>query len=188
MQSIIQSGLAEQTINKSRFIALAASCESEREVAAMLRSFAVKHPHAHHLAFAYQIKTADGMIQRMNDAGEPSGTAGRPILQHMEGQKLVNACVAVIRYYGGINLGTGGLARAYGGTAKLAIEAAGLIPYVEMTRMQLEIDYARLDSLSREIAKMNGKIIDKSFGELVSIQASIPASEAASLRARFCGT
>lgn len=185
MQTIQKSGLAEQTINKSRFVAFAAYCATEREVALMLRKLASEHNHAHHLAFAYQLKTADGIIQRMNDAGEPSGTAGRPILQHIEGQKLINICVGVIRYYGGINLGTGGLARAYGGTAKLAIEAAKLIPYVEMTTLLLEIDYSKLDSLSREIDKMNGKIIDKAFGEHVKIQATVPVQEAETLRARF---
>jgi len=185
MQTIQKSGLAEQTINKSRFVALAAYCATEREVVLMLHKLASEHNHAHHLAFAYQLKTADGIIQRMNDAGEPSGTAGRPILQHIEGQKLVNVCVGVIRYYGGINLGTGGLARAYGGTAKLAIEAATRMPYVEMVNILLEIDYSRLDSLSREIDKMNGKIIDKAFGEHVKIKASVPAQEAETLRARF---
>ncbi len=150
-----------------------------------MRKLASEHNHAHHLAFAYQLKTADGIIQRMNDAGEPSGTAGRPILQHIEGQKLINVCVGVIRYYGGVNLGTGGLARAYGPTAKLAIEAAKLIPYVEMATLLLEIDYSKLDSLSREIDKMNGTIIDKAFGEHVKIKASVPAHEAETLRARF---
>ncbi|MDP2247924.1 MAG: YigZ family protein, partial [Nitrosomonadales bacterium] len=90
MQTIQQSGLAEQTINKSRFIALAAHCATEKEVVQMLRKLALEHTHAHHLAFAYQLMTSSGVVQRMNDAGEPSGTAGRPILQHIEGQKLVN--------------------------------------------------------------------------------------------------
>jgi uncharacterized YigZ family protein len=185
MQTIQQSGLAEQTINKSRFVALAAYCVNEKDIALMLSKLASEHTHAHHLAFAYQIKTANGIVQRMHDAGEPSGTAGRPILQHIEGQKLINVCVGVIRYYGGINLGTGGLARAYGGTAKLAIEAARLMPYVDMADIQLEIDYSRLDSLSREIARLNGTILDKSFGQYVTIKASVPLHEAEALGARF---
>lgn len=185
MQTIQQSGLAEQTINKSRFVALAAHCVNEKEVMLMLRTLASEHSHAHHLAFAYQIKTEGGLVQRMNDAGEPSGTAGRPILQHIEGQKLINVCVGVIRYYGGINLGTGGLARAYGGTAKLAIEAAKLMPYVEMADIQLDVDYSRLDSLTREITKLNGKILDKSFNDHVSIKASVPLHEIEALSARY---
>lgn len=185
MQTIQQSGLAEQTINKSRFIALAAHCANEKEVVQMLRKLASEHTHAHHLAFAYQLKTSGGVVQRMNDAGEPSGTAGRPILQHIEGQKLVNVCVGVIRYYGGINLGTGGLARAYGGTAKLAIDAAKLASFVEMTDIQLELEYSRLDSFSREIIRLNGRIIDKSFDANVKVKASVPVQETDGLIARY---
>jgi uncharacterized YigZ family protein len=177
--------MAEQTINKSRFVAMAEHCASEQEVGAFLRRLVAEHAHAHHLAFAYQIKTPSGITQRMHDAGEPSGTAGRPIMQHIEGRKLVNACVGVIRYYGGINLGTGGLARAYGGTARLAIEAALLIPFVEMCEMRLVLDYARLDSLTRELAKVNGRLVDKKFEDRVTVIASLPMSEAKGFQQRY---
>lgn len=185
MQTIQQSGLAEQTINKSRFVAFAAYCANEKEVIQMLRKLASEHAHAHHLAFAYQLKTPEGLVQRMNDAGEPSGTAGRPILQHIEGQKLINVCVGVIRYYGGVNLGTGGLARAYGGTAKLAIDAAKLATYVEMKEIELVLDYARFDAFSREVARVNGKILDKSFDENVRLSVSVPTKEAEALIAIY---
>lgn len=185
MQTIQQPGLAEQTINKSRFVAFAAHCTNEREVVQMLRKLASEHPHAHHLAFAFQLKTPDGLIQRMNDAGEPSGTAGRPILQHIEGQGLVNVCVGVIRYYGGINLGTGGLARAYGGTAKLALDAARCVPFVEMGEVRLEMDYASFDSFSRELEKLNGRILDKQFDANVRVLASVPAKDIEALQGKY---
>ncbi|WP_255211119.1 IMPACT family protein [Methylogaea oryzae] len=145
MQRIAQPGRAEQTINKSRFIGAAEACADEREVMALFRRLAAEHPSAHHLAFAYRLKTPQGLLQRCHDAGEPSGTAGKPILQHLEGKDLVNACIAVVRYYGGINLGTGGLARAYGNTARMALEAARLEPYVEMAKLRLTVDYGRWD-------------------------------------------
>jgi uncharacterized YigZ family protein len=185
MQTIAQHGLAEQTINKSRFIAAAAHCTNESEVNAFLKSLAAKHPHARHLAFAYQLKTPEGITQRLHDAGEPSGTAGRPIMQHIEGQKLINACVAVVRYYGGINLGTGGLARAYGGTARLAIEAAHLVPFVEMCEIRLVLDYAQLDGFTHDLAKLHGQILDKQFGERVAVVATIPVSEAEGVQRRY---
>lgn len=185
MQTIVQSGMAEQTINKSRFVAVAEYCASKKEVGVFLRRFASEHSHAHHLAFAYQLKASTGITQRMHDAGEPSGTAGRPIMQHIEGQKLVNVCLGVIRYYGGINLGTGGLARAYGGTARLAIEAARLIPFVEMCEMRLVLDYARLDSLTRELTMVNGRFVDKKFDERVTVIACLPTSEVASFQQRY---
>lgn len=187
MQTISQLGVAEQTINKSRFVAAAAHCANESEVHAFLKSLAAKHPHAHHLAFAYQLKTPEGIIQRLHDAGEPSGTAGRPIMQHIEGQKLMNACVTVIRYYGGINLGTGGLARAYGSTARLAIEAAHLMPFVEMCEIHLVLDYTQLDGFTRELAKVNGKLMDKKFEERVMVVASVPTNKATELQRRYNG-
>lgn len=185
MQRIVQAGQADQTINKSRFIAWAEYCADERAIAAMLRRMATEHAHAHHLAYAFRIKTPQGIVQRFSDAGEPSGTAGRPILQHLEGRDLVNVCVGVIRYYGGINLGTGGLARAYGNTAKMALDAAGTGPYIEMQRVQMILDYARLEACTREVVRLNGAVLDKQFGEQVTIIASVPAVEAAGLVRRF---
>jgi len=185
MQRIVQPGQAEQTINKSRFVALAESCDSERAIGAMLRKLATAHPHAHHLAYAFRVKAPQGIVQRFHDAGEPSGTAGMPILQHLEGRKLVNVCVGVIRYYGGINLGTGGLARAYGNTAKMALDAATTAPYVEMQQIRLTLDYAKLDYFTRELGKLGGQLLDKQFGERVTVMATLPASEVEGLLKRF---
>lgn len=185
MQSIIQPGQAEQTINKSRFIALAEYCDSEPAVGLCLRKLASEHQSASHLAYAFRIKTEHGIVQRFSDAGEPSGTAGKPILQFIEGRDLINICVGVIRYYGGINLGTGGLARAYGGTAKLALEAAKIGTYVEMQQIRVVLDYKSLDGFTRELAKVNGQILDKQFGERVAVLASLPVSEAAAMQRRY---
>lgn len=185
METIQRAGQADQTINKSRFIALAAYCANEREVLKMLKKMASEHPHANHLAFAYQLKTPGGIVQRMNDAAEPSGTAGRPILQHIEGMGLVNVCVGVIRYYGGINLGTGGLARAYGSTARMALEASTRTPYVEMAEIRLEMDYADFDIFCRDVEKLNGSILDKQFDTSVHVRASVPADDAAALQAKY---
>lgn len=185
MYTIINTGHAEQTIQKSRFIAMAQHCGNEREVALFLSQFAAKHTQAHHLAFAYQLKTEAGVTQRMHDAGEPSGTAGRPILQPIEGMKLVNVCVGVIRYYGGINLGTGGLARAYGGTSRMALDNAILTEFVEMQQIMVHLNYAQLDMFIRDVTKVNGKILDKQFGQLVTVTASLPKTATQTLIARF---
>jgi uncharacterized YigZ family protein len=150
-----------------------------------LTRLAHQYRDASHIAFAFRLKTPQGIIQRFNDAGEPSGTAGKPILQYLEGRDLINVCVAVVRYYGGINLGTGGLARAYGGTAKQAIESAKLIPYVEMSRLQLRLGYADFDLFSRELARINGQILDKQFAEHIDVLIHVPAHEAEALRERF---
>jgi uncharacterized YigZ family protein len=186
VQRIARPGQAEQTITRSRFVAVAEYCADERAVAALLRRLAGEHPHAHHLAFAYRVQNpqGQGFTQRFHDAGEPSGTAGKPIMQHIEGRDLVNVCIAV-RYYGGINLGTGGLARAYGGTAKLALEAARVLPFVEMRRIRLVLDYGRLNGFMREVARLDGQVVDKAFGERVTVVASVPADDAMHLQRRY---
>ena len=177
MQRIVQAGEAEQTITKSRFVATADYCADERGAALLLRRMASLHQGANHLAYAFRIKTPQGIIQRFHDAGEPSGTAGKPVLQLIEGRDLINVCVGVIRYYGGVNLGTGGLARAYGGTARMAMDAAKTAPFVEMKQMEMLIDYKQLDYLARELGKLGGEIIDKVFAEQVKVTVVAPATQ-----------
>lgn len=160
-------------------------CADEREVGAALRAFASQHQTAHHLAYAFRIKTELGIIPRFSDAGEPSGTAGLPILKLIEGRDLINVCVAVIRYYGGINLGTGGLARAYGGTAKLALDVAKTSEFVEMSTYKLSITYKQMDMLTNALAKCNGSIVTKVFNEQVDLVLSLPIDESTNFLNRF---
>lgn len=190
MQTVQAAGVAEQTINKSRFYAWAAACKTEQEVGSFLRAIAARHPTAHHLAYAFRIKTADGLgnptiVPRFSDAGEPSGTAGKPILQMLEGQQLINVCVGVIRYYGGINLGTGGLVRAYGGTAKMALEAAKIVDFVEMQEISLTVDYNQLDTLLHAVAQHQGVVLDKAFDSKVCVKINLPAQQSQALLNRF---
>ncbi|MFJ5445406.1 IMPACT family protein [Methylobacillus methanolivorans] len=185
MQIIVQAGQAEQTINKSHFVAVAEYCADERAVGVSLRRLAAAHQSAHHLAYAFRLKTPQGIIQRFSDAGEPSGTAGKPVLQFLEGRDLINVCVGVIRYYGGINLGTGGLARAYGGTAKMALDAASIGPFIEMQKVRLDLDYKQLDTFTRDVARMQGEILDKAFAEYVTVIATVPASEIPYLQQKY---
>lgn len=185
MQTATQLGSAEQTVNKSRFIARAQACETERDVAMFLRQFASQHPTAHHLAYAYRIKTPDGIVPRFSDAGEPSGTAGKPILQILDGQNMINVAVAVIRYYGGVNLGTGGLVKAYGGTAKLALDGAGMVPYIEMQRIQITTTYKRVDELTRAVHKLNGQVLDKLFDTEVHFAIRLPAKDVQAIVQQF---
>ncbi len=185
MLCILSPGQAEQTINKSRFVAVAESCSNERELALCMRRMASAHQGAHHLAYAFRIKTAEGIVQRFSDAGEPSGTAGKPIMQFIEGRDLINVCVAVVRYYGGINLGTGGLSRAYGGTGKMALDAAKIGPYVEMQQIKLVIEYKLLDQLTRDLERINGQLQDKMFGEKVTVLLNLPKDKVAEIRSKY---
>ncbi|MEN8260774.1 MAG: YigZ family protein [Pseudomonadota bacterium] len=175
----------EETIKKSRFIGAVLPCTNEREILAALNRLAREHSDATHIAFAFRLKTPNGIIARFNDAGEPSGTAGKPIFQHLEGKDLVNVLIAVIRYFGGVKLGAGGLTRAYGNSAKRVIEASTLLPYVEYREMTLEIGYDRLQALEYALSKLDGTIKSQDFSERIKLVISLPAHHAGAIREQF---
>lgn len=186
--TVNQLTTAEYDIKKSRFIGMIAPANSEAEAIQHLRALAAQHPNANHLAFAWRIRQADGFInERCHDAGEPSGTAGRPILAPIEGESIINAVVGVIRYFGGVKLGTGGLTRAYGTTAKLAIDAASLIPWVEMVHLSLDIEYSQLQTLEYQLNKCHGQIIDQQFTDRVLVIINLPADKKSHIEQQFTG-
>ena len=185
---IQQAAQIEYEVKKSRFISAIMPCSTEQQALQQLRTLASENPTANHLAFAWRIRQVDCMInERCHDAGEPSGTAGRPILNPLEGNGLINTVVGVIRYFGGVKLGTGGLTRAYGNAAKMAIEAATLVPWVEMTQLSLTIDYAELQSLQYQLKKSNGEIVQQQFNEQVDVVISLPAKEKDQIEQQFSG-
>lgn len=177
---------AEFEIKKSRFIGAVAPCSSEREAAAFLNQLIAQHSTANHLAFAWRIRQPDGFInERCNDGGEPSGTAGRPILAPLEGQSLINTVVGVIRYFGGVKLGTGGLTRAYGQAGKMALEQAQIVPWVAMEHIQLTIDYSQLQLLEYQLKKVRGVILDQQFTDNVTVLIELPAVHAQGIIDQF---
>ncbi|WP_417550485.1 YigZ family protein [Methylophaga sp.] len=177
---------SEYEIKKSRFIGVAMPCDSEQSALKQLRQLAAQHASANHLAFAWRIRVPEGFItERFFDAGEPSGTAGRPILAPLQGEELINSVVAVVRYFGGIKLGTGGLTRAYGNAAKLAIDAAEKLPWVEMAQLKLQIDYSQLQMLEYQLKQIHGRIVDQQFTDTVTVLIELPAKHLAAIREQF---
>lgn len=161
-------------------------CDSEQSALKQLRQIAAQHASANHLAFAWRIRAPEGFItERFFDAGEPSGTAGRPILAPLQGEELINTVVAVVRYFGGIKLGTGGLTRAYGNAAKLAIDAAEKMPWVEMAQLTLQIDYSQLQMLEYQLKQIHGRIVDQQFTDTVTVIIELPAKHLAAIREQF---
>ena len=185
MQQIRSSGFAEQTIQKSRFIARAVYADSEQSVAAILHQLATDYPNANHLAYAYRIQTPDGIILRFSDDGEPSGTAGKPIIPHLEGRALINVCIGVIRYYGGINLGTGGLVRAYAGTAKMALDNAAFGAFIEQAEFEFTLNYKQIDGFKRDLAQLGGELIHAEFADVVHAWVRVPVSAWDGLRDKY---
>jgi uncharacterized YigZ family protein len=187
MQCIKLRYSIEDSIKKSRFIGLIMPCLNEEEVNHCLRQCHLDHPGASHIAFAYRIKTSNGFISRFNDAGEPSGTAGKPIFQHLEGKDLINVLLVVIRYFGGIKLGAGGLTRAYGNTAKRVIEAAELHPYIECVEQGLTLDYKQLPAFEHLLKKLDGEIIGQDFAEQIHLTIQLPKHNLEALSDAFTG-
>jgi len=164
----------EDTIKKSRFIGIIMPCQTEKEALQHLNQLHQAHPNASHIVFAYRIKSPKGLVMRFHDAGEPSGTAGKPVFQHLEGKNLINALIVVIRYFGGIKLGAGGLTRAYGNTAKKVIEACAMTQYIDYTEIKLELDYKQMQLLKYQLGKLDGTIIEQNFAEKISLLIKIP--------------
>ena len=129
---------AELVEKKSKFIAKIVKVASEEEAMSVLKSIKKEHRDARHNVFAYRIANAS---ERFSDDGEPSGTAGVPILDILRGEKLQNVLVVVTRYFGGILLGTGGLVKAYSGATKDAIAKAEKVEMKLCNEYSVEIDY-----------------------------------------------
>ena len=177
MFTITQSYTVEEILKKSRFIGFIAPCENEQAVAFELKNQHLLHPHANHIAFAYRLKTGNGVIYRFNDAGEPSGTAGKPIFQHLEGKNLINTVAIVIRYFGGVKLGAGGLTRAYSHAAKQVIELATLHPHIDMTTLNFTLDYEQFQLFEYALKKVEGKIIEQNFAGQIQLTVKLPTKD-----------
>ncbi len=146
-----------EDIKKSRFLAQAAPVQTPEQALAFVRE--VSDAAATHNCWAYHI----GQDYRFNDDGEPGGTAGRPILQAIEGQGIDRAVVVVTRWYGGIKLGAGGLVRAYGGTAAECLRRAERVPIVAMARLGLHCDFAELALLKARLRELDAEVQREHF-------------------------
>jgi putative IMPACT (imprinted ancient) family translation regulator len=118
----LESTSEDLIINKSKFIGLSFIITTRDSALEKIKCLQSAHPSCSHIAYAYQTYLGNSIEPYFNDAGEPSGTAGKPLLNILENQNIVNTCLAVVRYYGGVNLGTGGLARAYSKAGMLALK------------------------------------------------------------------
>lgn len=147
----------EEVIKKSRFAAYAAPVASISDAMA----FFAQHsdPNATHNCWAYRI----GQAYRFNDDGEPGGTAGRPILQAIEGQNIDRAAVLVVRWFGGVKLGAGGLVRAYGGCAAQCLRLGPRMPIIEVSTVTCRCTYAELPVLKARLAQAGARIDSENF-------------------------
>ena len=167
-------------IKHSRFVAHAAPIGSAEDALAFLQQVAV--PDATHNCWAYRY----GNEYRSSDDGEPAGTAGRPILAAIDGQGFDRVMVVVIRWYGGIKLGAGGLVRAYGGTAAECLRTAPRLPLVALTELSVQAAFEDLGALHAALAAHLAEKLDETFtASGVELHVRLPADQADPLKTRL---
>ncbi|EIW17416.1 MULTISPECIES: YigZ family protein [Pelosinus] len=161
-------GEAEIEIQKSRFIAYVQRAEQEEAAVAFIEQIKKKHWNATHNCSAYIIGGND-QWQKADDDGEPSGTAGKPILEIIKKNQLKDTVIVVTRYFGGIKLGAGGLIRAYGKSASAGLKAVGITQRQNHTRIGVEIDYTFLGMLENQLRLQGYRIEDKIFTDTIRL-------------------
>ena len=156
-------------IERSKFICIIKGIETEAEARAFVESARKRYPLANHYCYAY-IADEKGLCRKFSDDGEPHGTAGMPILTALINRSLCKIVAVVIRYFGGIKLGTGGLSRAYGGACLSAIEKAKVSTFSEAEFYTLSLSYAGYEKIA---AIINGLTVSTEFGEGVKVKIAI---------------
>lgn len=171
--TIKQDGEYEVVIQKSKFIAHFKRVETEEEAQAFIQTIKKAHWNANHNCSAYIIGERNEH-QKANDDGEPSGTAGMPMLEVLRKRQLKDTVVVITRYFGGIKLGGGGLIRAYGGTVSEGLEAVGIVERVPMQRLTLSVDYGWIGKVENELRQSDYLLDDIVYAEDVTFHVSVP--------------
>ena len=165
-RTIKEDGQVQEEIKKSRFICHAKRVYSEEEARDFITAIKKEHYKATHNCSAF-IVGERSEIKRTNDDGEPSGTAGVPMLGVLENHNLTNVCVVVTRYFGGIKLGAGGLIRAYAGSVALAVKEIGIIEIKEQAGIAIQMSYAQYQEYSNFLREHKLTEIDTNFTDQI---------------------
>lgn len=165
-KTIKTDGTVEEEIKKSRFICHAKRVYSEEEARNFITAVKKEHYKATHNCSAFVIGEKSD-IKRTSDDGEPSGTAGVPMLGVLENHELTNVCVVVTRYFGGVKLGAGGLIRAYAGSVALAVKEIGIVHIKEQVGIQIQMSYAQYQDFGNFLKEQHLAEQNTAFAEQV---------------------
>ena len=177
----------EQKIERSLFIGHASSVVSSEEAQAFVARIREEHAQATHNCFAYQVGLGQHPLTYFNDHGEPSGTAGRPILNAILHEGLTNTVVVVTRYFGGKKLGVRGLIDAYYSTALYTLEEAGKIQIIPSFVLKVKLSYAQLSIIKHLFSTYEADIEEEDFGAKVKIKVSVPEKFRSNLTSALMG-
>ncbi|MFB6265430.1 MAG: YigZ family protein [Bradymonadaceae bacterium] len=167
-------GESELVVDRSRFLGRARPVESEERAEAFVEELRSEHYDARHVCYGLRVGRGGQRIDRSNDDGEPPRTGGFPIWQVLDGEDVTNSICGVVRYFGGVELGTGGLTRAYRETAREAIDDAGITEHFPETNIELTIPYDRLDAVEHaaESSEM-ARIVETEYTDDVTMELAV---------------
>tara|TARA_R110001592_G_scaffold98956_3_gene282098 strand:- start:318 stop:938 length:621 start_codon:yes stop_codon:yes gene_type:complete len=170
----------ETLVNRSRFICYLSPCISIEEAKAQVKQRQLEHPQASHHCYAFLTKAADNSLgYGYSDDGEPSGTAGKPMLAVLQGGGIGQVCAVVVRYFGGTKLGTGGLQRAYGDSVRQALVFLQAKIKIAMAAKTLACQYSQVDDVLHIISQVEGQVIEQEYLQHVQFRLLIPLAKLA---------
>lgn len=184
LRTVYQGGVGEIVEKKSRFIATVRLVESEEEALTVLEAARKKYWDATHNCFAYVIGERRETV-RCSDDGEPSGTAGRPMLDVLLGEEITNVIVIVTRYFGGTLLGTGGLVRAYSRAVQEGLAHSRLIEKMYGVRMEIQSDYTGIGKIQYLLASSQIPVLDTRYTDQVVTEVLVPKGQADRIRSEI---
>lgn len=166
----------EQTIDRSRFIGIVVPLTTVEQIEEFMHNIREEYPNARHYVYAYRLH--DGFIEKSSDDGEPQGTGGRPIMEILQHKNIWNVLLVVVRYFGGVLLGTGGLSRAYGGTARQLITETDLKKLTIYQIFLLTVPYEWFEVLKYHFDLHNWIVEHEDFSEVIRLLVHVPEEEA----------
>lgn len=172
--TIDHSAIAELTVERSRFIGHCLEVSTEAEAKAFVAQIREEHSQASHNCYAYRIGPAENPIEYFNDHGEPSGTAGKPILGAIQRLNLTNVVVVVTRYFGGKKLGVRGLIEAYGQIATLTLKEAGTAIRIPKFTATLIYNYSEHSLILHRLQQVEAEVLKTEYTEVVTTEISVP--------------
>ncbi|MCE2594352.1 YigZ family protein [Motilimonas cestriensis] len=180
---IIEQVELVEEIKKSRFITTLAHTNGREQATAFIQGMKDMHPNARHHCWAFVAAAPSNSVELgFSDDGEPSGTAGKPILAALQGSGLGEVTAVVVRYSGGIKLGTGGLVRAYGGGVQAALKQIRVIEKVPQALGHIMCHYPQISWIEILLGQLGGVVVTSDYGEMVSLEVSIDIRNVAALK------
>jgi len=175
----------ELKFRNSRFIGIAGPVGTVEEARAFIQGVRDQYPDASHHVYAFAVGYGATVTHGMTDDGEPSGTAGRPVLAVLQGASIGDIAIVIVRYFGGTKLGTGGLVRAYTATAQAVV--ARVVTAIKTPRVTagMSIEYGDFDACRMVIDRMGAEIVAEEFGEQVAVSVLVVEEEMGELRQRL---